>query len=195
MNLLSPLPRSRPGLAAARHSGDRVSGLPSSACPPRSHQRGQTRDHAPPIRVPVPVGGSTRCGPAQASTRISSSHRRSRCGPTWSSPTRRSASPRSWGSIDTSSGQLAIEDGHIDEPDLTITTDYETAKTLFVQQDPAAAMQAVFAGKIKVQGDMSKLLALQLPLNEHRARRSPEKSPSASRPSPPIDRWARWCGR
>jgi hypothetical protein len=27
-------------------------------------------------------------------------------------------------------------------------------------------MQAVFAGKIKVQGDMSKLLALQLPLNE-----------------------------
>ena len=74
--------------------------------------------------------------------------------------------PEILGSIDTSSGQLALEDGHIEEPDLTITTDYETAKTLFVQQDPAAAMQAVFAGKIKVQGDMSKLLALQLPLNE-----------------------------
>ena len=74
--------------------------------------------------------------------------------------------PEILGSIDTSSGQLALEAGHLAEPDLTITTDYATAKTLFVQQDPGAAMQAVFAGKIKVQGDMPKLLALQLPLNE-----------------------------
>jgi len=35
-----------------------------------------------------------------------------------------------------------------------------------VQQDPGAAMQAVFGGKIKVTGEMTKLLALQLPLNE-----------------------------
>jgi hypothetical protein len=74
--------------------------------------------------------------------------------------------PEILGSIDTSDGQLVLEEGHIDQPDLTITTDYTTAKTLFVQQDPNAAMQAVFAGKIKVQGDMTRLLALQLPLNE-----------------------------
>jgi hypothetical protein len=74
--------------------------------------------------------------------------------------------PEILGSIDTSSGQLALEAGHISEPDLTITTDYATAKALFVQQDPNAAMQAVFGGKIKVQGEMTKLLALQLPLNE-----------------------------
>jgi hypothetical protein len=35
---------------------------------------------------------------------------------------------------------------------------------LFVQQDPNAAIQAVFGGKIRVQGEMTKLLALQLPL-------------------------------
>ena len=74
--------------------------------------------------------------------------------------------PEILGSIDTSSGQLALDAGHVAEPDLTITTDYATAKALFVQQDPNAAMQAVFGGKIKVQGDMTKLLALQLPLNE-----------------------------
>jgi hypothetical protein len=74
--------------------------------------------------------------------------------------------PEILGSIDTSSGQLALEEGHVDEPDLTITTDYTTAKALFVQQDPGAAMQAVFGGKIKVTGEMTKLLALQLPLNE-----------------------------
>jgi len=74
--------------------------------------------------------------------------------------------PEILGSIDTASGQLALEEGHVDEPDLTITTDYATAKALFVQQDPGAAMQAVFGGKIKVTGEMTKLLALQLPLNE-----------------------------
>jgi hypothetical protein len=70
------------------------------------------------------------------------------------------------GSIDTSDGQLVLEEGHLTDPDLTITTDYATAKALFVQQDPNAAMQAVFSGKVKVQGDMTRLLALQLPLNE-----------------------------
>jgi hypothetical protein len=74
--------------------------------------------------------------------------------------------PEILGSIDTSEGQLVLEEGHVADPDLTITTDYTTAKTLFVQQDPNAAMQAVFSGKVKVQGDMTRLLALQLPLNE-----------------------------
>jgi hypothetical protein len=74
--------------------------------------------------------------------------------------------PEILGSIDTSSGQLALDAGHIADPDLTITTDYATAKALFVQQDPNAAIQAVFGGKIRVEGEMTKLLALQLPLNE-----------------------------
>ena len=42
-----------------------------------------------------------------------------------------------------------------------MTTDYETAKALFVEQDAAAGMQAFMTGKITVQGDMMKLMAMQ----------------------------------
>lgn len=70
------------------------------------------------------------------------------------------------GHVDTSSGDLAIEIGHLDQAHVKITTDYSTAKSLFVQQDQAAIMQAVMTGKIRVEGDMTKLLALQLPLTE-----------------------------
>ena len=51
---------------------------------------------------------------------------------------------------------------------MTVTTDYETAKALFVDQDPAVAMQSFMNGKIKVQGDMMKLMAMQtsLPSND-----------------------------
>jgi len=63
--------------------------------------------------------------------------------------------------MDTSSGALVLELGELDDPDVTITTDYLTAKAIFVDQDPAVAMQAFMSGKIRVQGDMMKLLALQ----------------------------------
>lgn len=70
--------------------------------------------------------------------------------------------------LDTSSGAVVMELGSLDEPDVTITTDYETAQALFVDQDPAIAMQAFMNGKVKVQGDMMKLMAMQtsLPSNE-----------------------------
>jgi hypothetical protein len=63
--------------------------------------------------------------------------------------------------MDTSSGQLEMDTGHLDDPDLTVTVDYETAKAIFVDQNPQAGMQAFMAGKIKVQGDMAKLMAMQ----------------------------------
>jgi putative sterol carrier protein len=70
--------------------------------------------------------------------------------------------------IDTSSGQMSMELGALDEADATVTTDYATAKALFVDQDQAATMQAFMGGKIKVQGDMMKLMAMQtaIPSNE-----------------------------
>jgi len=64
-------------------------------------------------------------------------------------------------SLDTSSGDVVMELGHLDDADVTVTTDYETAKAIFVDQDPAAGMQAFMAGKITVQGDMMKLMAMQ----------------------------------
>jgi hypothetical protein len=63
--------------------------------------------------------------------------------------------------VDTTSGDLLVEQGALDDAEVTVTTDYETARKLFVDQDQAAAMQAFLGGKIKVQGDMTKLLALQ----------------------------------
>lgn len=66
--------------------------------------------------------------------------------------------------LDTTSGRLALELGQLDEADATITTDYDTAKAIFVDQDPAAGMQAFMAGKIRVQGDMMKLMAMQASL-------------------------------
>jgi hypothetical protein len=63
--------------------------------------------------------------------------------------------------MDTSSGELEMDTGHIDGADVTVTLDYETAKAIFVEGNPQAGMQAFMAGKIKVQGDMTKLMAMQ----------------------------------
>jgi hypothetical protein len=63
--------------------------------------------------------------------------------------------------LDTSSGQVVMELGRLEDADATVTTDYETARILFVDQDPAAGMQAFMSGKITVQGDMMKIMALQ----------------------------------
>jgi putative sterol carrier protein len=63
--------------------------------------------------------------------------------------------------MDTSSGELEMDTGHMDGADVTVTLDYETAKAIFVDQNPQAGMQAFMAGKIKVQGDMTKLMAMQ----------------------------------
>ena len=63
--------------------------------------------------------------------------------------------------IDTSTGTLMMELGDLDDPDATITIDYDTAKAMFVDQDQAVAMQAFMSGKIVVQGDMMKMMALQ----------------------------------
>jgi putative sterol carrier protein len=63
--------------------------------------------------------------------------------------------------MDTSGGDIDMELGHLENPDLTVTIDYETAKAIFVEGNPQAGMQAFMAGKIKVQGDMTKLMAMQ----------------------------------
>ncbi|MHB8244702.1 MAG: SCP2 sterol-binding domain-containing protein [Acidimicrobiales bacterium] len=63
--------------------------------------------------------------------------------------------------LDTSSGELVLDAGHIESPDVTVTLDYETAKAILVEQNQQAGMQAFMSGRIKIDGDMSKLLALQ----------------------------------
>jgi hypothetical protein len=63
--------------------------------------------------------------------------------------------------LDTSEGDLRLGRGHVDQPDLTVTVDYGTAKAILVDQDAAAGMQAFMAGKVRIDGDMAKLMVLQ----------------------------------
>jgi putative sterol carrier protein len=63
--------------------------------------------------------------------------------------------------MDTSSGEMELDLGHIEGADLKVTLDYETAKAILVDGNPQAGMQAFMAGKIKVEGDMTKLMAMQ----------------------------------
>ncbi|MGH9067582.1 MAG: SCP2 sterol-binding domain-containing protein [Acidimicrobiales bacterium] len=63
--------------------------------------------------------------------------------------------------LDSSGGRIDIELGHLDEPDLTVTMDYETARAVFVEGNPQAGMQAFMTGRIQVTGDLSKLMAMQ----------------------------------
>ncbi|HEV2360774.1 MAG TPA: SCP2 sterol-binding domain-containing protein [Acidimicrobiales bacterium] len=63
--------------------------------------------------------------------------------------------------LDTTAGDLTLGEGHLETSDLKVTLDYTTAKAILVDGNPQAGMQAFMAGKIKVEGDMAKLLALQ----------------------------------
>lgn len=63
--------------------------------------------------------------------------------------------------MDTSEGAMKLDTGHIDPADLKVTVDYATAKAILVEGNPQAGMQAFMAGKVKVEGDMAKLMMLQ----------------------------------
>ncbi len=62
--------------------------------------------------------------------------------------------------LDTSAGDVEVDLGHLERPDLTLTMGYDTAKAQIVSQDQQAVMQAFMGGRIKIEGDMSKLMAL-----------------------------------
>lgn len=64
------------------------------------------------------------------------------------------------------STELALDGGKIVKglsanAKTTLNMDAETLRKVFLEFDMAAAMQAFMTGKIKVQGDMSQLMALQ----------------------------------
>ncbi len=67
------------------------------------------------------------------------------------------------GFIDTTEGSTQLEVGELENPELTIKLDYETARALFVSQDIQKLMEAFLGGKILVTGDVSKILTLTPP--------------------------------
>ena len=63
--------------------------------------------------------------------------------------------------IGTNDGSADWGPGHLDAADLTLTTDYATARDIFVSANPQTAMQAFMEGKVKLQGDLTRLMAAQ----------------------------------
>ena len=54
-----------------------------------------------------------------------------------------------------------FEKGLADEAPTTLSVPYDTAKAMFIEGDQNATMQAFMSGIIKVEGDMTKLMAMQ----------------------------------
>jgi hypothetical protein len=52
-------------------------------------------------------------------------------------------------------------EGLIEGAPTKLTVPYEVAKKVFIERDQQAGMQAFMQGQIKVEGDMSKLMAMQ----------------------------------
>ena len=65
------------------------------------------------------------------------------------------------GHLDTSEKRPVVSQGHSDSAEATVTVGYDTARLVFLEPDPQALMAEFIAGKILVEGDVTKLLALQ----------------------------------
>ena len=54
-----------------------------------------------------------------------------------------------------------FERGLIDDAPTKLTVPYDVGKAMFIEGNQQAAMQAFMSGQIKVEGDMTKLMAMQ----------------------------------
>jgi putative sterol carrier protein len=54
-----------------------------------------------------------------------------------------------------------IEEGHHDNAPTTMILPVDLAHRIFIDNDQSAGMQGFMSGQIKIEGDMSKLMALQ----------------------------------
>jgi hypothetical protein len=63
--------------------------------------------------------------------------------------------------VDTSTGSMWPRSSTSSPVDLKVTIGYDVARALLVEGNPQAGLQAFMQGKIKVEGDIAKLMALQ----------------------------------
>ena len=62
--------------------------------------------------------------------------------------------------VDTHTGHPFPEEGALADADLTVTMGYEVARAIFVEADETNLGSAFMSGKIKITGDMSRLMFL-----------------------------------
>jgi putative sterol carrier protein len=65
------------------------------------------------------------------------------------------------GDIEAKIASGRFEKGLADVAPTTLSVPYDTAKSMFIEGDQNATMQAFMSGIIKVEGDMTKLMAMQ----------------------------------
>jgi len=63
--------------------------------------------------------------------------------------------------LDTSAGFIDIDLGHLAGPELTVHLDYALAKSVLLDGDIQTGLEAFLAGRVRVEGDVTRLLALQ----------------------------------
>ncbi|MBV9412379.1 MAG: SCP2 sterol-binding domain-containing protein [Acidimicrobiia bacterium] len=51
--------------------------------------------------------------------------------------------------------------GHVEDAPTKATVPYDVARQLFVDGNPQAAMQAFMSGQLRIEGDISKIMAVQ----------------------------------
>lgn len=66
-----------------------------------------------------------------------------------------------WGERELSLVSGNIEKGHHADAATKLSLPQELAKRLFIENDQSAGMQGFMSGQIKVEGDMSRLMAMQ----------------------------------
>ena len=85
--------------------------------------------------------------------------------------------------------ELHVSDGAFGagliEAPTKLTVPYATARQMFVEGNQQAAMQAFMGGQIKVEGDMTKLMAMQSSGGDPAA--AAAMQPSSRRSPPPTD--------
>ncbi len=61
--------------------------------------------------------------------------------------------------LDNAQGRLLFGSGALEGPDLVLSTTYDIAWDLFLEQEPEGVMEAFMIGDIMLQGDVVKLIA------------------------------------
>jgi putative sterol carrier protein len=65
------------------------------------------------------------------------------------------------GHVDTTNGSVVPDEGHIDEPDVSVTLPYDLARQLLIDPQPENVMIAFMSGEIEVEGDVTLMMSLQ----------------------------------
>jgi hypothetical protein len=65
------------------------------------------------------------------------------------------------GDTDVHLANGVFDRGHVDDAPTRATVPYDVARQLFVDGNPQAAMQAFMNGQLRIEGDISKIMAMQ----------------------------------